>query len=294
MSHIKTAIFPVAGMGTRFLPITKTVAKEMLPLIDKPLIQYAVEEALAAGIEQLIFVSSPEKTALEDYFKSNIKLEQHLFSKKKTELLSAVQSATLPANDHHFVYQMEALGLGHAILQAKELIGDNPFAVILPDDFVQADKPCLKQMIEDHAKCGGNMVATMDVGEHAISAYGCLDVLSQTGRRLSAQGMVEKPAPEDAPSSQAVIGRYILQASVMTQLENTTEGAGGEIQLTDAIAADTETTPLFGYQFKGQRFDCGSKAGFLEATVAVALAHPSLSAGFRENLYAATSMPRAA
>jgi UTP--glucose-1-phosphate uridylyltransferase len=284
MSHIKTAIFPVAGMGTRFLPITKTVAKEMLPLIDKPLIQYAVEEALAAGIEQLIFVSSPEKVALEEYFKTNIKLEQHLFAKKKPDLLSAVQSATLTADQHHFVYQTVALGLGHAILQAKELIGDEPFAVILPDDFVHAETPCLQQMISDHAKSGGNMVATMDVGLNAISAYGCLDVIGQQGRRLRASGMVEKPKAADAPSTQAVIGRYILQPSVMKKLETTVKGAGGEIQLTDAIAADTVTTPLYGYQFEGTRYDCGSKAGFLEATVAVALSHPTLSKGFQNTL----------
>ncbi len=282
MTHIKTAIFPVAGLGSRFLPITKSVPKEMLPLIDRPLIQYAVDEAKSAGIENLIFVSSHDKPAIKHYFQTNAKLENHLFQNKKVANLRQVQLATLPELSYHFVYQNEPRGLGHAVWTAREYINDEPFAVILPDDFIHAEKSCLTQMIERHAKTGGNMVATMEVGAHEISAYGCLDYSEVDGNCLKANGMVEKPNAEDAPSTQAVVGRYILQPSVLEKLATTQPGAGGEIQLTDAIAADSKTEQLWGLQFQGQRYDCGNKIGYLDAITALALARADTAKGFRQ------------
>lgn len=282
MTHVKTAIFPVAGLGSRFLPITKSVPKEMLPLIDRPLIQYAVDEAKSAGIENLIFVSSPEKPAIEHYFQSNAKLENHLFLNKKITKLRQVQLATLPEPSYEFIYQDAPLGLGHAVWTAREFIKDEPFAVILPDDFIHAEKPCLAQMIEHHAKTGGNMVATMHVEPQEISAYGCLDFSEVNGSCLKARGMVEKPDAADAPSTQAVVGRYILQPSVLTKLAVTKPGAGNEIQLTDAIAADTKTVQLWGLQFDGQRYDCGNKIGYLDAITALALERSDTAKGFRK------------
>ena len=284
MTHIKTAVFPVAGLGSRFLPITKTVPKEMLPLIDRPLISYAVEEAKSAGIEQLIFVSSPDKPMIEQYFQTNVKLENHLFQNRKNSKLRQVQLATLPDPFYKFVYQTSPRGLGHAVWTAREYLRDEPFAVILADDFIHAKKPCLAQMIERHAFTGGNMVATMDVGPQEISAYGCLDYTEIEGNCLKASGMVEKPTPEAAPSTQAVIGRYILQPSVLDELGKTKPGAGGEIQLTDAIAADCKNQQLWGLQFEGQRYDCGSKIGYLDAIMALALERADTAVAFRKVL----------
>lgn len=284
MSHINTAVFPVAGLGTRFLPITKSVPKEMLPLIDKPLIQYAVEEARAAGIENIVLVSSPAKHMLNDYFRTNVWLENELSSKNKTKELQVIRDASLSPKSFWITYQTEALGLGHAILMAKEFVKDKPFAVLLPDDFIHSDRSAIGQMIEAHANIGGNMVATMDVGLEAISSYGCLDVEARAGRCLSASGMVEKPAPEMAPSTQAVVGRYILQPSVLDRLSSTPPGSGGEVQLTDAIAADIATNDLWGYEFAGTRYDCGSQTGYLEATIAVAMDRKELAPFLYRNL----------
>lgn len=275
MSHVKTAIFPVAGLGTRFLPITKSMPKEMLPLIDKPILQYAVDEAKEAGIERFVFVSSPEKAGLEHYFQEHTKLEETLRARGKTKQLQAVQEPVL-GNRLKVVYQQEALGLGHAVWTARHLINNEPFAVILPDDVILGEKGCLAQMVEAHARTGGNMVATMDVGYDAISSYGCLDVIQSMGRTMRAKGLVEKPSAAKAPSSQAVVGRYILQPSVMDCAGQIGTGAGGEIQLTDAIAMDLQSSTLNGYMFDGQRYDCGSKIGYLQATLAVANAHPEL------------------
>lgn len=271
MSHIRKAVFPVAGLGTRFLPATKTVPKEMLPLIDRPLIQYAIDEARAAGIEEFIFITSPGKAALEGYFDCNIVLETKLENAGKGALLAELQASNLVEGQHSFVRQAQALGLGHAVGLAAHLIGDAPFAVLLPDDVIRADVPCLKQMVAAHADIGGNMVATMEVSREATASYGVLDIEHRFGRTVRARGMVEKPVPAAAPSTQAVVGRYILQPSVMTRLRQIGPGAGGEIQLTDAIAADLATTPLNGYHFDGQRFDCGSINGYIEATIAYGL-----------------------
>ncbi|WP_322891094.1 MULTISPECIES: UTP--glucose-1-phosphate uridylyltransferase [unclassified Yoonia] len=290
MTHIRKAVFPVAGLGTRFLPATKTVPKEMLPLIDRPLIQYAVDEARAAGIEEFIFVTSPGKGALEGYFDQNAGLEAKLQEGGKSGLLAILRASNMPDGQHCFIRQAQPLGLGHAVRLAARLVGDEPFAVLLPDDVIRADVPCLKQMVAAHAEIGGNMVATIEVPREATSSYGVLDIEHRFGRTVRARGMVEKPAPADAPSTQAVVGRYILQPSVMTRLESVLPGAGGEIQLTDAIAADLETTPLNGYHFDGQRFDCGSIAGYVEATVTYAMDRPDLYA----DVLAALAGPRRA
>ena len=277
MTHIRKAVFPVAGLGTRFLPATKTIPKEMLPLIDRPLIQYAVDEARAAGIEEFIFITSPGKTALEGYFDSNPMLEDKLATAGKHQLLADLRASNMPEGQHSFVRQAQPLGLGHAVRLAARLVGDEPFAVLLPDDVIMAETPCLKQMVAAHAEIGGNMVATMEVPRAATASYGVLDIEHRFGRTVRARGMVEKPCPDQAPSTQAVVGRYILQPSVMERLQQQGAGAGGEIQLTDAIAADLACTPLNGYHFEGQRFDCGSVAGYVEATLAFAMARPDLA-----------------
>ena len=266
MTKITTAIFPVAGLGTRFLPVTKSVPKELLPVHDRPLIEYAVDEARAAGIERFVFVNSRSKTALEDHFRAAPSLEAELLAKGKTAALERVRQ-TILGDALSVVYQDAPLGLGHAVLQAAPLVGNQPFAVLLPDDFLLCKTACLKQMVDAWSETGGNMVATVDVGRDAISAYGCLDVQKAVGKTLSATGMVEKPKAEEAPSTHAVIGRYILQPSVMAHLATTPRGAGGEIQLTDAIAADISETGLYGYAFDGRRFDCGQPTGMADATM---------------------------
>ena len=269
MTNLKTAVFPVAGLGTRFLPVTKSVPKELLPVHNRPLIEYAVEEARAAGIEKFVFVNSPSKKALEDHFRDAPALEEELAAKGKTAALDKIRRPIL-GDALSVVYQEQPLGLGHAVLCASEIVGEDAFAVLLPDDFLLCDRPCLKQMADAWRFSGGNMVATVDVGVDAISSYGCLDVASISGRLLSARGMVEKPKASEAPSTHAVIGRYILQGSVMRALRQTKPGAGGEIQLTDAIAQDSENSKLFGFEFDGQRFDCGQPSGFAEATMTMA------------------------
>lgn len=277
MTHIRKAIFPVAGLGTRFLPATKTIPKEMLPLIDRPLIQYAVDEARAAGIEEFIFITSSGKATLEGYFDCNTALEGKLLGAGNHNLLAQMYKSNMPEGQYAFVRQAQPLGLGHAVGLAARLVGDEPFAVILADDVIHAQVPCLQQMVAAHAEIGGNMVATMEIAREATSSYGVLDIEHRFGRTVRARGVVEKPAPADAPSTQAIVGRYILQPSVMKHLSGIAPGAGGEIQLTDAIAADLGTTLLNGYHFDGQRFDCGSVTGYIEATIALALTRPDLA-----------------
>ena len=273
--RVTKAVFPVAGMGTRFLPATKSIPKEILTLVDRPLIQYAIDEAREAGIEEFIFVTSRGKSALEDYFDAAPELESKLAAKGKSELLSEVEKATLPSGAIAYVRQNQALGLGHAVWCARRLIGDEPFAVLLPDDVIKSDVSCLKQMVDAYE--GGSMVAAMEVPNHKISSYGVLDINTHVGNVVSVNGMVEKPSREEAPSNLAVIGRYILSPQVLRNLDSTGTGAGGEIQLTDAIAKEIEDQRgVFGYKFQGTRFDCGSKAGFLQATVACALERDEL------------------
>jgi len=285
--RVTKAVFPVAGLGTRFLPATKSMPKEMLPLVDRPLIQYAIDEARAAGVTDFIFVTSRGKSALEDYFDSAPMLEQELERKDKTALLEEVRNATMPSGSIAYVRQQEALGLGHAVWCARHLIGDEPFAVILPDDVIHADVPCLKQMVDAYEAqaLGGCMMAAMDVPRDRISAYGALRIGEDYGSLVSIRGMVEKPKPDEAPSSTAVIGRYILTPKVLESLNAAKQGAGGEIQLTDAIAEQVSAGgPVFGYRFAGQRYDCGSKAGFIKATVAFALQRPDVVPDFAEYL----------
>lgn len=279
---VTKAVFPVAGLGTRFLPATKSVPKEIMTLVDRPLIQYAIDEARAAGIKEFIFVTSRGKGALEDYFDCAPTLESALRSKGKTELLEALEDTNMDSGAIAYIRQHKPMGLGHAVWCARRLIGDEPFAVMLPDDVIAADKPCLAQMIEAHEETGGSMVAAMRVPEEKTSSYGILDIESETTAGLAKVcGMVEKPAAGEAPSNLAVIGRYILTPNVLNNLHAVKEGAGGEIQLTDAIATEIEEgRPVHGFQFEGQRFDCGSKAGFLQATVSFALARPELQEEF--------------
>jgi UTP--glucose-1-phosphate uridylyltransferase len=274
---VTKAIFPVAGMGTRFLPATKSVPKEIMTLVDRPLVQYAIDEARAAGIKEFIFVTSRGKGALEDYFDHSPMLEQELRKKGKLELLETLKATNMESGAIAYIRQHRALGLGHAVWCARRLIANEPFAVILPDDVIAAEKPCLQQMVEAYEETGGNMVAAMEVPPEKASSYGVLDVRDDMGSVVSVRGMVEKPPQGEAPSNLAVIGRYILTPSVLNNLNKMKSGAGGEIQLTDAIAQDIENDkPVYGFRFQGQRFDCGSKAGFLQATVAFALARDDL------------------
>lgn len=292
---VTKAIFPVAGLGTRFLPATKSVPKEIMTLVDRPLVQYAIDEARAAGIKEFIFVTSRGKSALEDYFDHSPVLEQELRRKGKKDLMKVLKSTNMDSGAIAYIRQHKALGLGHAVWCARRLIGNEPFAVMLPDDVIAAETPCLQQMVEAYEETGGNMVAAMEVPPERASAYGVLDVQEDMGSIVSVKGMVEKPKQEEAPSNLAVIGRYILGPSVLTNLNKMKTGAGGEIQLTDAIAADigTENT-VYGYRFRGQRFDCGSKAGFLQATVAFALARDDLRADLSRYLQEVTQHEKAA
>lgn len=280
---VTKAIFPVAGLGTRFLPATKSVPKEIMTLVDKPLIQYAIDEARAAGIKEFIFVTSRGKGALEDYFDHAPQLEQELRKKNKDELLEILKSTNMESGAIAYIRQHRALGLGHAVWCARRLIANEPFAVMLPDDVIAAEKPCLQQMVEAYEEVGGNMVAAMEVPSEKTSSYGILDVSEDMGSMVSVNGMVEKPEAGTAPSNLAVIGRYILDPHVLSNLNKIKSGAGGEIQLTDAIAQEIEQgRGVYGFRFRGQRFDCGSKAGFLQATVSFGLSRSDL----RDDLYA--------
>jgi UTP--glucose-1-phosphate uridylyltransferase len=287
---VTKAVFPVAGMGTRFLPATKSVPKEIMTLVDRPLVQYAIDEARAAGITEFIFVTSRGKGALEDYFDRAPELEASLKAKGKTELLKVLDDTTMDSGAIAYVRQHQALGLGHAVWCARHLIGDEPFAVLLPDDVIAAETPCLQQMVDAYAQTGGNMIAAMEVAPDKASSYGIMDVPPSIGRVLPMQGMVEKPAPGTQPSNLAAIGRYILSPQIMRHLGEIAPGAGGEVQLTDAIAREiAERQNVYGYRFEGQRYDCGSKAGFLQATVAFGLARPELGEeleGFLRNIMA--------
>ncbi len=295
VKKVTKAVFPVAGMGTRFLPATKSIPKEIMTLVDRPLIQYAIDEARAAGIKEFIFVTSRGKSALEDYFDNAPELEAELRRKGKTELLDVLKDTNMDSGAIAYVRQNRPMGLGHAVWCARRLIGDEPFAVLLPDDVIAAEKPCLQQMVEAYEKTGGNMVAAMEVPPEKASAYGVLDVAEDMGAIVRAKGMVEKPKAEDAPSNLAVIGRYILSPKVLNNLNKIKQGAGGEIQLTDAIAQETDGKEgVYGFRFRGQRYDCGSKAGFLQATVAFGLARPDLRDEFSVYLGDLMAQQRAA
>jgi UTP--glucose-1-phosphate uridylyltransferase len=275
---VRKAVFPVAGLGTRFLPATKAMPKEMLPVVDKPLIQHAVEEARAAGIEEFIFVTGRGKSALEDHFDHAFELEATLHERGKTAELDEL-AQWLPGAGHVlYTRQQRPLGLGHAVWCARHLVGDEPFAVLLPDDLVLAETPCLKQMVEVYEETGGNVVAVVDVPREHTRRYGILDVASDDGRLASIRGLVEKPAPEVAPSTLSIIGRYILQPELFDILAKIGRGAGGEIQLTDGmvklIGGDR---PFYGLRYDGRRYDCGDKLGWLEANIAFALARPDLA-----------------
>lgn len=293
---VTKAIFPVAGLGTRFLPATKSIPKEILSLVDKPLIQYAIDEARAAGIKEFIFVTSRGKGALEDYFDHAHELESNLKKAGKDKLLDILRQTNMDSGAIAYIRQHKALGLGHAVWCARRLLSDDePFAVVLTDDVIQGEPPCLQQMIEAYGETGGSMVATMEVPSEKVSSYGVLDVAEDMGAIVRAKGMVEKPKNGTQPSNLAVIGRYILSPTVMKNLNKLKQGAGGEIQLTDAIAEEIEAgRDVYGLRFRGQRFDCGSKAGFLQATVAFGLERDELKDEFAEYLHQVMAMRKAA
>ncbi len=273
----RTAIFPVGGLGTRFLPATKAMPKEMLPVVDKPLIQYAVEEARASGIEEFIFVTGRGKSSIEDHFDHGAELTEVLSARGKETELRASRDMMLEPGQVAYIRQQDPLGLGHAVWCARRLIRDEAVAVLLADDLIMAKEPCLKQMMDAYRVAGGNMAAVMDVPRAETNRYGILDVVGEEGKLAAAKGLVEKPAPEDAPSTLSIIGRYILDPLVFTELDRQEAGAGGEIQLTDAIARTIGRVPFHGFRFDGRRFDCGSKAGFLEANIAFALDRDDLA-----------------
>ncbi len=281
--QIRKAVFPVAGLGTRFLPATKANPKEMLTIVDKPLIQYAAEEAIAAGVEELIFVTSSSKRAIEDHFDKNFEMETELERKGKTELLELVRNVVPKGVSCVYVRQPEALGLGHAVLCAKPVVGNEPFAVILADDLIDggSDKPCMAQMAGtfEYNRC--SVLGVEEVPQEDTEKYGIVqsDMVTEGLSRVSS--IVEKPKPADAPTNLAVVGRYILTPRIFELLENIPKGAGGEVQLTDAIAALLKEEQVLAYQFKGERYDCGSKLGYLKATVEYALQHDELSDEFR-------------
>ncbi len=282
--RVRKAIFPVGGMGTRFLPATKAMPKEMLPVVDKPLIQYAVEEAKAAGIEEFIFVTGRGKTAIEDHFDYSGELVEALRARGKNDELKAATEYLPAPGQVAYTRQQEPLGLGHAIWCARNLVGDEPFAVLLADDLILSETPCLKQMIEAYGGTGGNMLAVMEVAPADTVHYGIVDIGRDDGRLVELRGLVEKPALEAAPSTLAIVGRYILEPEVFDRLGRQERGVDGEIQLTDALAQMIGRSPFHGFRFEGRRFDCGNKAGFLEANIAFALERPGLSEEVRDML----------
>ncbi|HYZ26530.1 MAG TPA: UTP--glucose-1-phosphate uridylyltransferase GalU [Geminicoccaceae bacterium] len=281
---IRKAVFPVAGLGTRMLPATKAVPKEMLPVVDRPLIQYAFEEARAAGIEQFVFVTGRGKSVIEDHFDRSYELDDSLGRKGKTTELEAVSSWLPAPGELAYTRQPDALGLGHAVWCARHLVGDEPFAVILVDDLITGRTPCLQQMVEAFAETRGNLVAVEEVPHDQTDRYGVLDPISDDGRLVEIKGLVEKPDPAEAPSRLAVIGRYILLPEVFEHLSRQERGAGGEIQLTDAMAKMIGGAPFHGLRFAGRRFDCGGKLGYLEALIACALEREDLRDGMRRIL----------
>ncbi|TCO69943.1 UTP--glucose-1-phosphate uridylyltransferase [Rhodovulum euryhalinum] len=295
---VTKAVFPVAGLGTRFLPATKSIPKEIMTLVDRPLIQYAIDEARAAGIKEFIFVTSRGKGALEDYFDHAPTLEASLRNSGKLDLLDVLKTTDMESGAIAYIRQHSPMGLGHAVWCARRLIANEPFAVILPDDVIASDTPCLQQMVEAYEETGGNMVAAMEVPHEKTKSYGILDVDRDLGDKVLIKGMVEKPKVEEAPSNLAVIGRYVLTPRVLHNLDQNLRhnrlGAGGELQLTDAIAEEINGQGVYGFRFKGQRFDCGSKAGFLQATVAFAMARPELRGELLEYLTDLVAMREAA
>lgn len=285
MRKIRKAVFPIGGLGTRFLPATKSMPKEMLPVVDRPLIQYAVDEAREAGIEQFIFVTSRGKSLIEDHFDHAFELEEAMARRGKS--LSALDGTRPPPGDINIVRQQEPLGLGHAVWCARRLVGDEPFAVLLPDDLMVGEPGCLKQMVEAYADLGGNLICTEEVAAEDTHKYGIVTPGTSSGAITEVRGLVEKPALDVAPSRLAVIGRYILQPEVMNVLGSQEEGAGGEIQLTDALARMIGQQPFHGVTFQGKRYDCGDKSGFVTATLALALARPDIAPAVRAFLAAA-------
>ena len=273
---VKKAIFPVAGLGTRFLPATKALSKEMFPVVDKPLIQYALEEAREAGIEEYIFVTGRSKSTIQDHFGRSYELEKILIDNNKSELVEEIKSWVPDPSQISYVRQQKALGLGHAVWCARNNIGDEPFAVLLADDLVLSNPGCLAQMMEVYAEVKGNVVAIEEVPIEKVNRYGVLDIESEDGVIVKAKGLVEKPSPKVAPSNLSIIGRYILQPDVFRKLDNQEKGAGNEVQLTDAIAETLNDIPFHGFKFAGKRFDCGSRLGYLEANLAYALERPSM------------------
>lgn len=284
MAKVRKVVFPVAGLGTRMLPATKVLPKEMLPVVDKPIIQYALEEAAAAGAEEFIFVTGRGKTIMEDHFDRAFELFETLAKKSKTKELAEVERAVPKAGEVVYTRQQEAKGLGHAVWCARHLVGDEPFAVMLVDDLIHAETPCLAQMVAAQQETQGNLLAVMEVPQEHTSRYGVIDPGATDGRLTEVRGMVEKPQPDVAPSRLAVIGRYVLMPEVFAVLDAQKPGAGGEIQLTDAMAKLIGRQPFHGYRFKGRRFDCGDKLGYLEAIVAMASLRQDLQPHFSEML----------
>lgn len=280
--RVRKAVLPVAGFGTRVLPATKTIPKEMLPVVDRPAIQYVVDEALEAGIEHIVFVTGRNKGAIEDYFDISYELEESLTKKNKTAILEQVQQTLLPAGSASFVRQQSPLGLGHAIWCARDIIGNEPFAVLLPDVIVKGKPSCLAQMVKAYDEVGGNIVAVDPVPMERVSSYGVIAPESRDGRLIKMSGMVEKPPMESAPSNLAITGRYILQPEVFGLLADQGKGAGGEIQLTDSMARLMDMQDFFAYEFEGLPYDCGSKLGYFEAVLAFALDNPETAEGARE------------
>ncbi len=276
VQRIRKAVFPVGGLGTRFLPATKAMPKEMLPVVDKPLIQYAVEEALAAGIEQIIFVTGRGKSSIEDHFDFSYELQDTLLKRGKLDALTVATEMVNRSGSVAYVRQQEPAGLGHAVWSARHLVGDEPFAILLADDLVMSKQPCIGQLVDVYNETGGNALAVMDVPREHTERYGVLDVGADDGRLAEVKGLVEKPAPSVAPSTLSVIGRYVLLPEVFDILASQEKGAGGEIQLTDAMARMVGSAPFHGLRFEGTRFDCGDKIGFLEATLAHALSRDDL------------------
>ena len=280
--RVRKAVLPVAGMGTRVLPATKAIPKEMLPVVDRPAIQYVVDEALEAGIEHIVFVTGRGKGAIEDYFDINYELDVSLRQKGKDAILEQVQRTVLPAGAASFVRQQSPLGLGHAIWCARDIIGNEPFAVLLPDVIVKSSPSCLAQMVSAYNEVGGNIVAVDPVPMERVSSYGVIAPKSRNGRLIEMSGMVEKPPMESAPSNLKITGRYILQPEIFALLADQAAGAGGEIQLTDAMARQMETQSYYAYEFEGREYDCGSKLGYFEAVMAHAVDNEETAEGARD------------
>jgi UTP--glucose-1-phosphate uridylyltransferase len=282
MTHkpIRKAVFPVAGLGTRFLPATKAIPKEMLPIVDRPLIQYAVDEAREAGIEQMIFVTGRGKSAIEDHFDVAYELERTMADRGKD--LSVLEPTRLGPGNCAYVRQQEPMGLGHAIWCARDIVGDEPFAIFLPDEFMHGSPGCMAQMVAAYNETGGNIISVLEVPHDKVSNYGVIDPGARNGRLTEVRGLVEKPSVEDAPSNLIISGRYILQPEVMRVLETQSKGAGGEIQLTDAMAKMIGQQQFNALTFDGKRYDCGSKVGYIEANLAIALERPDMADEVRE------------